>query len=71
MEYSLKKVGCKALIMSEKYKSQNFTEMFSQIVPEIEQSSSGSSEIKSKRLPELKSAILIGQNKQKFSFSSK
>lgn len=60
LEYSLNKVGCKAIIMSETFKSQNYAKMFSEICPEIDKCKPG--ELKSKKVPELRSAILISNN---------
>lgn len=61
LEYSLRKVGCKALIMSQSFKTQNYVQMLGEICPEIESSSTGV--IESKRLPEFKRAIIIGERK--------
>lgn len=36
LEYSLNKVGCKALITAHQFKSSNYLEMLSQLAPEIE-----------------------------------
>lgn len=63
LEYSLNKVGCKAIIMSETYKTQNFVDIFNQVCPEADSSKPG--EINSKRVPQLKSAILISKKKPK------
>jgi hypothetical protein len=59
----LNKVGCKAIVMSESYKNQNYIEMLKSICPEIDSSQPGS--LNSKRVPNLKNAILIGKNKAK------
>lgn len=61
LEYSLNKVGCKAIIMSETFKSQNYVKMLLELCPELESSKPG--QLNSKRVPGLKSAILIGQHK--------
>lgn len=61
LEYSLNKVGCKAIIMSETFKSQNYVNMLTELCPELASSKPG--ELNSKRVPNLKSAILIGHNK--------
>jgi fatty-acyl-CoA synthase len=63
LEYSLNKVGCKALIMSETYKTQNFLEIFNNVCPEASSSKPG--EINSKNVPQLKNAILISKKKPK------
>ncbi len=49
--------------MSESYKNQNYIEMLKSICPEIDSSQPGS--LNSKRVPNLKNAILIGKNKAK------
>jgi fatty-acyl-CoA synthase len=67
LEYSLKKVGCKALILSEQYKNSNYLSMLTEICPEIESSQPG--HIKSKRLPEFQSAIVISNSQHKCVFS--
>jgi fatty-acyl-CoA synthase len=64
LEYSLKKVGCKALILSEHFKTQNYINMLTEICPEIDSSKPG--QVKSKRLPEFRSAIVISDKKHKF-----
>jgi fatty-acyl-CoA synthase len=61
LEYSLNKVGCKAIILSETYKAQNFVQILNEVCPELAASKPG--QIKSARLPQLKSAILISKNK--------
>jgi fatty-acyl-CoA synthase len=61
LEYSLNKVGCKAIIMSETFKSQNYVEMLNEICPELDKCKPG--ELKSKRVPELRNAILISDKK--------
>ena len=57
LEYSLKKVGCKAIIMSEHFRGQSYVDMLLDICPEITHCKPG--DLNSKRLPDLKSAILI------------
>jgi hypothetical protein len=49
--------------MSENYKTQNYIEMLRSICPEIDLSTPGS--LKSKRVPNLRNAILIGQKQAK------
>jgi fatty-acyl-CoA synthase len=64
LEYSLKKVGCKALILSEQFKTSNYVNILTEICPEIESSQPG--RIKSKRLPEFQSAIVISNSQHKY-----
>lgn len=61
LEYSLNKVGCKAIVMSEHYKSQNYVKMLHELCPELDTCQPG--QLNSKRIPNLKSAILIGDKK--------
>lgn len=58
LEYAINKVGCKALILAESFKSSNYIAMVEELVPEISKSKSG--EINSARLPTLKTVIQIG-----------
>jgi fatty-acyl-CoA synthase len=61
VEYTLKKVGVKALVCAEKFKTSDYVGMISELAPEIATSKPG--ELKSARLPDLKSVIQIGPNK--------
>src|SRR5690349_21219836 len=58
VEYTLKKVGVKALVCTEKFKSSEYVGMISELVPEIPNFKPG--ELKSARLPDLKYVIQIG-----------
>ena len=58
LEYAINKVGCKALILAESFKSSNYIAMVEELVTEISKSKSG--EINSARLPTLKTVIQIG-----------
>ncbi|RMZ93200.1 acyl- synthetase family member mitochondrial-like [Brachionus plicatilis] len=66
LEYALKKVNCKAIILSENFKNQDYVEILVSICPEI---SSSNGIINSKTLPDLKSAILISDQKKKGFYS--
>ena len=57
LEYSLNKVGCKAIIMSEQFRNQHYVEIFKEICPELATCRPG--QLKSKRVPDLKSVIVI------------
>ena len=59
LEYALNKVGCKALVLAEKFKSSDYVAMVRELAPEIDDSSPN--ELSAKRLPELKSAIVIAE----------
>lgn len=63
LEYALQKVGCKGIIMSDKFKIINYMDILSSICPELESSKPG--DLKSKRLPELKNVVVIGEQKYK------
>lgn len=66
LEYVLKKVNCKAIILSENFKNQDYVEIIESICPEI---SSSNGIIDSKRLSDLKSAILISDQSKKGFYS--
>ncbi|XP_070846535.1 medium-chain acyl-CoA ligase ACSF2, mitochondrial [Chaetodon trifascialis] len=57
VEYALKKVGCKAVVCPTQFKSQQYCEMLKQICPEIDSSSPG--DIRSARLPDLRTVIAL------------
>lgn len=61
LEYSLKKVGCKAIIMSESFKSQNYVNMLLELCPELADSKPG--QLKAKKIPDLRSVVLISDKK--------
>src|ERR1700757_3954734 len=58
LEYALGKVGCKALILAERFKTSDYIGMLRELAPELGQAQPG--ELQSKRLPSLRSVILIG-----------
>ena len=58
LEFSLNKVGCKALILAKKFKSSDYLDMIYTLAPEIDVCSPG--ELKAKKLPELKHVIVMG-----------
>ncbi|HEV7690580.1 MAG TPA: AMP-binding protein [Hyphomonadaceae bacterium] len=60
VEYTLKKVGVKALVCAEKFKTSDYVGMISELAPEIATSKPG--ELKSARLPDLRAVIQIGAN---------
>ncbi|XP_008435694.1 medium-chain acyl-CoA ligase ACSF2, mitochondrial [Poecilia reticulata] len=57
VEYALQKVGCQAIVCPTEFKTQKYCNMLKKICSEIESSSPG--DIKSARLPELRSVILL------------
>ncbi|ELT89489.1 hypothetical protein CAPTEDRAFT_222402 [Capitella teleta] len=61
LEYALKKVQCKGIIAAETFKTQDYYGMLSSICPELE--TSAPNDLKSERLPDLKSVIMISEKK--------
>ena len=59
LEYSLKNVGCRGIVMYDKLKNQNYIEMMLDICPELATSKPG--QLNSQRLPLLKNVISIGE----------
>ncbi|XP_074475436.1 medium-chain acyl-CoA ligase ACSF2, mitochondrial [Sebastes fasciatus] len=57
VEFALRKVGCKAIVCPTQFKTQKYVEMLRKICPEIETSNPG--DIRSARLPDLRSVIVI------------
>ncbi len=59
LEYALNKVGCKALVMADRFKTSNYPEMVCQIAPEASTCQPG--HLQAARLPTLEILVLIGQ----------
>ncbi|KAM9832054.1 medium-chain acyl-CoA ligase ACSF2, mitochondrial [Neosynchiropus ocellatus] len=57
VEYALKKVGCKAVVCPEQFKTQKYCDMLTKLCPEILSSSPG--DLRSPRLPDLRSVIVV------------
>lgn len=57
LEYALNKVGCKALILAERFKSSEYLQMLRILAPELETSPKG--RLSSAKLPHLKIAIAM------------
>ncbi|XP_060071243.1 medium-chain acyl-CoA ligase ACSF2, mitochondrial-like [Ylistrum balloti] len=66
LEYALGKVGCKAIIIAEKFKDQNYYEILSDVVPELSANIPGN--INSHRLPSLKILVTMGNNSYRGAF---
>src|SRR5215510_2984994 len=60
LEYALTKVGCKALILAEKFKTSDYVGMLRELAPELGRAQPG--KLESARLPSLRSVILIGDS---------
>ncbi|VWB20426.1 AMP-binding protein [Burkholderia pseudomultivorans] len=58
LEYALNKVGCRALIAAEQFKSSAYLEMLQALAPELAHSAPG--ELRAARLPELRIVIRMG-----------
>ncbi len=60
LEYALNKVGCKALILAERFKTSDYIGMLRELAPEIGHATPG--KLESARLPALRSVVLLGEN---------
>jgi len=58
LEYALNKVGCRALVTASRFKTSDYMGMVAALVPELAISSPG--DLRSSRLPELRTVIQIG-----------
>jgi fatty-acyl-CoA synthase len=63
LDYALNKVGCKALITADSFKTSDYVGMLRELAPEIERSTPG--QLRSKRLPALTTLIRIGDDEQR------
>ena len=59
LEYALNKVGCKALILAERFKTSEYVGMLRELAPELSKSVPGA--LASKRLPSLRTVVVLGQ----------
>src|SRR5262252_3238849 len=58
LEYALNKVGCKALITAERFKTSDYLGILRELMPEIERAAAG--EVRAKHVPALSTLIRIG-----------
>ncbi len=58
LEYALNKVGCKGLILAERFKSSDYVAMIRELAPELDDCVV--SQLKSERLPQLQTVIHLG-----------
>ena len=58
LEYALAKVGCKALVLADVFKSSDYVGMIQRLAPELETATPGA--LRAERLPELRAAIRMG-----------
>ncbi|MGN6570650.1 MAG: AMP-binding protein [Pseudolabrys sp.] len=61
VDYALNKVGCKALVTADSFKTSNYVGMLRELMPEIAGSKPG--ELRAARIPSLKTLIRIGSDK--------
>jgi fatty-acyl-CoA synthase len=61
LEYALNKVGCKAIIAAEQFKTSKYLEMLQTLAPELE--SAEPNALHAARLPELRTIIRMGDGK--------
>jgi fatty-acyl-CoA synthase len=68
VEYALNKVGCKALILAERFKTSDYIGILRELAPEMGQATPG--KLEAQRLPALRSVVLIeGWHPGTFRFS--
>ena len=60
LEYALNKVGCKALILAERFKTSDYVGMLRELAPELGHAQPG--KLQSARLPALRSVVLLGDS---------
>ena len=60
LEYALNKVGCKALILAERFKTSDYVGILRELAPELGQAQPG--QLQSARLPSLRSVVLLGDS---------
>jgi fatty-acyl-CoA synthase len=63
LDYALNKVGCKALVTADHFKTSDYVGMLRDLAPEIERSTPG--RLQAKRLPALSTLIRIGADEKR------
>lgn len=63
IEYAINKVGVKAIIANESYRSQQYYNMLAQLAPELAQCKP--SELKSSKLPSLRTVVIDSEQNNK------
>jgi fatty-acyl-CoA synthase len=58
LEYALKQSGCTAIVIAPEFKTSNYTQMMYELIPELNSAKPG--QLKSEKLPELKTVIRLG-----------
>jgi len=59
LEYALNKVGCKALILAERFKTSDYIGMLRELTPELTRATPG--KLESARLPALRAVVVLGE----------
>lgn len=59
LEYALNKVGCKALVLADSFKTSDYEAILTELAPELETCPHGN--LMSEKLPHLKAAITMGE----------
>src|SRR5579871_2077995 len=59
LEYALNKVGCKALILAERFKSSDYIGMLRELAPELGRTTPG--KLEAARLPALRAVVVLGE----------
>ena len=59
LEYALNKVGCKALILAERFKTSDYVGILRELAPELGHAQPG--KLEAARLPALRSVVLLGE----------
>jgi len=59
LEYALNKVGCKALILAERFKTSDYVGILRELAPELARAPPG--KLESARLPALRSVVVLGE----------
>jgi len=62
LEYSLNKVGCRALVLPRRFKTSHYLDLLSELVPELAGSTPGA--LNAARLPDLREVILLDEEAQ-------
>jgi fatty-acyl-CoA synthase len=61
LEYALNKVGCKAIVTAERFKTSEYLAMLNELAPELNECEPG--KLKSAKLPQLSTVIRMGKEK--------
>jgi fatty-acyl-CoA synthase len=60
LEYSLNKVGCRALLLPRAYRSSHYLEILRELAPELDTAKAGG--LRAERLPDLREVILLDED---------